>query len=137
MISLRYLLDTNTCLYIAKQKPTPVRHRFENLVVGEAAMSTITYGELLYGAEKSRYPRRTLSLLEELAGLIPALPIPIEAGKHYGHIRAFLEKKGLLIGSNDLWIAAHALSLKDVILVTNNVREFKRIPHLKIENWVA
>lgn len=136
MVALRYLLDTNTCIYIAKQQPIHVLRKFENLVVGEAAMSTITYGELLYGAEKSHHPKKTMSILEELTGLIPVLPISTEAGKHYGHIRCKLEKKGLPIGGNDLWIAAHALSLDGVVLVTNNVKEFSRIPHLKLENWV-
>jgi tRNA(fMet)-specific endonuclease VapC len=136
MIALRFLLDTNTCIYIAKQKPIHVLNKFENLVVGEAAMSTITYGELLYGAEKSKHPKKTLAILEEITGLIPVLPIPIEAGRHYGHIRSQLEKKGMPIGGNDLWIAAHALTLKNVILVTNNIKEFSRIPHLKLENWV-
>lgn len=137
MVSLRYLLDTNTCIYIAKQKPIHVMHKFENLVVGEAAMSTITYGELLYGAEKSQHRNKTLTLLEEITGLIPVLPIPTEAGKHYGKIRSHLEKKGCPIGGNDLWIAAHALSLENIILITNNVKEFSRIPHLKLENWVS
>lgn len=137
MVSLRYLLDTNTCIYIAKQKPINVLHKFENLVVGEAAMSTITYGELLYGAEKSQHRSKTMAVLEEITGLIPVLPIPTEAGRHYGEIRSQLEKKGHPIGGNDLWIAAHALSLDDVILVTNNVKEFRRIPHLQLENWVS
>jgi len=137
MISLRYLLDTNTCIYIAKQKPIQVLHKFENLVIGEVAMSTITYGELLYGAEKSQHPKKTLAILEEITGLIPVLPIPTEAGKHYGHIQSQLEKKGLPIGGNDLWIAAHTLSLEGVVLVTNNIKEFSRIPHIKLENWVS
>jgi tRNA(fMet)-specific endonuclease VapC len=137
MISLRYLLDTNTCIYIAKLQPLHVLRKFENLIVGEAAMSAITYGELLYGAEKSRYPAKTIAILEELIGLIPVLPIPTEAGKHYGEIRSRIEKKGPTIGGNDLWIAAHALSLEGVVLVTNNVKEFNRIPHLKVEDWVS
>lgn len=136
MVVLRFLLDTNTCIYIAKQKPIQVLHRFENLVVGEAAMSTITYGELLYGAEKSQHRNKTLAILEEITGLIPVLPISTEAGKHYGKIRSQLEEKGCPIGGNDLWIAAHALSLEGVVLITNNIKEFSRIDHLKIENWV-
>lgn len=134
-MSLRYLLDTNICIYIAKQKPVSVLQKFEQLVIGEVGMSTITYGELLYGAQKSHHPKKTLFLLEELTGLIPPIPIATEVAKYYGTIRAKLEKVGKLIGNNDLWIAAHALFL-DSILVTNNVREFSRVPHLKIENWV-
>lgn len=135
-MTLQFLLDTNICIYIAKQKPLSVLRKFEQLVVGQVAMSTITYGELLFGAHKSHHPRQAMKTLEELTGLIPALPIPTDAGKHYGQIRDNLEKKGTPIGNNDLWIAAHALSL-GVVLVTNNVAEFKRVSHLKVENWVA
>ncbi len=135
-MGLRYLLDTNICIYIAKQSPVEVLTRFERLSVGDVGMSTITYGELLYGAQKSLHPKKTLAILEELAGLIPPLPISTEAGKFYGKIRSTLEKKGKMIGNNDLWIAAHAMSL-NVTLVTNNLKEFSRISHLKTDNWVA
>jgi tRNA(fMet)-specific endonuclease VapC len=134
-MSLRYLLDTNICIYIAKQKPLSVLHKFEQLMVGEVGMSTITYGELLYGAQKSHHPKKAFSLLEELTGLIPPMPIATEVAKQYGIIRAKLEKIGKPIGNNDLWIAAHALALGS-ILVTNNIKEFSRVPHLKLENWV-
>lgn len=130
-----YLLDTNICIYIAKQKPVSVLHRFEKLSIGELAMSTITYGELYYGTCKSQHPRKALHILEELTKLIPPLPLPADVGKHYGHVRSMLEQQGKPIGNNDLWIAAHALSLK-CVLVTNNIKEFSRIPHLHIENWV-
>lgn len=135
-MGLQFLLDTNICIYIAKQKPLSVLHKFEQLVIGEVAMSTITYGELLFGAEKSQHPRQAARVLSDLTSLIPALPLSTEAGKHYGEIRAKLEQQGKIIGNNDLWIAAHALSL-GVILVTNNAKEFRRVPHLKIENWVS
>ena len=121
----QYLLDTNICIYIAKQKPLSVLHKFEQLVIGQVAMSTITYGELLYGAQKSHHPHVAMRALNELTGLIPALPIPTDSAKHYGEIRKALEKKGTPIGNNDLWIAAHALSL-GITLITNNVKEFKR-----------
>jgi tRNA(fMet)-specific endonuclease VapC len=134
-MALRYLLDTNICIYIAKQKPVNVLHHFEKLSVGEVGMSTITFGELLFGAQKSQHPKQALHILEELAGLIPPLPISIEAGKFYGKIRNSLEKQGKIIGNNDLWISAHALAL-NVTLVTNNLKEFSRVPHLKVENWV-
>lgn len=132
---MRFLLDTNICIYIAKKKPVKVLHRFEGLDIGQVGMSTITYGELLYGAHKSQHPKKTLAILEELAVLIPPVPISSETGLYYGKIRSALEKDGMPVGNNDLWIAAHALAL-NVVLVTNNVREFSRIPHLKIENWV-
>lgn len=134
-MSLRYLLDTNICIYIAKQKPVSVLQKFEQLHVGDVGMSTITYGELLYGAQKSQHPKKTLMLLEELTSLIPPMPLATDVAKHYGMIRSKLEKQGKPIGNNDLWIAAHALGLGSV-LVTNNIKEFSRVPHLKVENWV-
>jgi len=134
-MSLRYLLDTNICIYITKQTPVNVLKKFNQLAVGEVAMSIITYGELLHGAYKSQHPKKALFVLEDLISLIPALPMPTQAAKCYGDIRSKLEKKGKPIGNNDLWIAAHALAL-DLIIVTNNIKEFSRVPHLKLENWV-
>lgn len=134
-MSLRYLLDTNICIYIAKRKPQHVLDKFEELTVGEVGMSIITFGELLYGAQKSQHPKKTITLLQELVSLIPPLPMSTKAAKYYGDIRSYLEKHGKPIGNNDLWIAAHAIAL-DLILVTNNVREFSRISDLEIENWV-
>jgi tRNA(fMet)-specific endonuclease VapC len=135
-MALHYLLDTNICIYIAKKSPAAVLNRFEKLSIGEVGMSTITYGELIFGAQKSQHPKKTLSLLEELASLIPPLPLSTETGKFYGKIREMLEKKGNIIVNNDLWIAAHALSL-NTTLVTNNMKEFSRIPHLKLDNWIS
>ncbi|EKD70224.1 MAG: hypothetical protein ACD_46C00598G0005 [uncultured bacterium] len=134
-MTLRYLLDTNICIYIAKQKPISVLKRFEKIEIGEVAISTITYGELLYGAEKSQHPKKAKQALMELSSLIPSLPLTINVGEQYAKIRCILEKKGKPIGNNDLWIASHALALK-VILVTNNLKEFSRVPHLKVENWI-
>lgn len=133
---MRFMLDTDTCIYIAKKKPPEVLRRFEDLAVGQVGMSTITYGELLYGAHKSLHPKQTIKTLQQLIALIPSLPIPADAGLSYGQIRCALEKSGKPIGNNDLWIAAHALAL-DLVLVTNNIREFCRISHLKLENWVV
>nr|MDQ2995021.1 PIN domain-containing protein [Pseudomonadota bacterium] len=99
-------------------------------------MSRITYGELIFGAQKSQQLKKTLHLLEELASLIPPLPISTDTGKFYGKIRATLEKQGKIIGNNDLCIAAHALAL-NITLVTNNMKGFSRIPHLKLENWAS
>jgi len=132
---LSYILDTNICIYIAKQKPISVLNQFEKMAVGEIAMSTITYGELLYGAWKSQSKQKAIKQLESLAHLIPPLPLPTNAAEYYGKIRSSLEKKGNIIGNNDLWIAAHTLSL-GTTLVTNNEKEFKRVPGLKVENWV-
>ncbi len=134
-MSLRYVLDTNICIYIAKKKPTNVLNKFKQATVGEIGMSIITYGELLYGAKKNHHPKKSLNILEDLTGLIPLLPMPIQAAKYYGDIRSELEKKGKPIGNNDLWIAAHAMAL-GLIVVTNNLKKFSRVTHLKLENWV-
>ena len=133
-MELKYLLDTNMCIYIKKQKPITVLKRFEEISDGEMGMSVITYCELLYGAHKSQERERAIQKLESLIQFVPALPLPNNVAEYYAKIRALLEKKGQPIGANDLLIAAHALSL-DVILVTNNEKEFKRIAELRIENW--
>jgi len=132
----RYLLDTNICIYIQRQKPGEVLARFQKLKPGDAAISVITWGELLYGAEKSRQRKKVLQLLEEFKTLIPVLPMPENTGKTYGAIRASLESKGMPIGNNDLWIAAHAKA-EGLTIVTNNEREFQRVPGLKVQNWVG
>ena len=133
---LRFLLDTNICIYIAKARPAEVLARFKRLRPGEVGMSTITYGELRYGACKSRHQADAEKILSELATLIPPIEIDAKAGDCYGSIRAQLEKGGQVIGNNDLWIAAHALSL-GIPLVTNNEREFVRVPGLVVQNWVS
>ena len=133
-MALKYLIDTDICIYVINQKYESVIDRFETVSFGEAAMSVVTYAELLYGAHKSQFQKQAIQKLEALAQYIPPLSLPENAGRYYGKIRSLLEKKGKSIGGNDLWIAAHALSL-DVILVTNNQKEFKRVAELKIENW--
>jgi tRNA(fMet)-specific endonuclease VapC len=130
---MQFMLDTNICIYIAKKKPVEVLHRFENLAVGQVGMSAITYGSFCMAHTKV-HTKKTLVLLEELADLIPPMPIPVTASHFYGQVRTSLEKKGMVIGNNDLWIVSHAMAL-NVVLVTNNVSEFSLIPHLKIENW--
>jgi len=133
---VRYLLDTNICIYIQREKPEEVLAHFEQLQPGDAAISVITWGELLYGAEKSRQHKRTMELLEEFRSFVPVLPMPESAGSTYGAIRASLESKGRPIGNNDLWIAAHAKEA-NLTVVTNNEREFQRVPGLKVQNWVG
>ena len=135
-MSTRYLLDTNICIYIQRQKPGEVLVRFQKLKPGDAAISVITWGELLYGAEKSHQRKRALQLLEEFKTFVPVLPMPENAGKTYGSIRAKLESKGGPIGNNDMWIAAHAIAAA-LTIVTNNEREFQRVPGLKVQNWVG
>jgi len=132
----RFLLDTNICIYIAKRRPPEVLSHFEQHQVGEVAMSIITYGELRFGAEKSRHAEAAHNNLERLAELVPPLPLPSKAAVCYGRIRALLEKAGTPIGANDLWIAAHAMA-EDLTLVSNNTGEFNRIPNLLLENWAS
>jgi tRNA(fMet)-specific endonuclease VapC len=131
----RFLLDTNVCIYIRRQRPPEVLARFQRLKPGEAVLSVITYGELIYGAQKSQFREQAAKQLAELAALMPVMDLPLQAGQFYGVIRAALEAKGEMIGNNDLWIAAHAKAA-GLTLVTNNEREFQRIPGLKIQNWV-
>ncbi|MDD5240977.1 MAG: type II toxin-antitoxin system VapC family toxin [Sulfuricella sp.] len=135
MTALRYLLDTNICIYIAKQRPPAVAKRFARLAAGTVGMSLITFGELRYGAEKSQQRVSALETLERLQALIPVISPDDAVGEAYGSIRAHLDRAGTPIGNNDLWIAAHALRL-GVTLVSNNTREFARVPKLKLDNWV-
>lgn len=131
---MRYILDTNVCIYIAKQKPRNVLARLQRLRPGDVGMSIITHLELVYGAWKSQRRQENLARIRELERLIPVLPLDIGADRHYGEVLADLERKGTPIGAYDLLIAAHALSL-GLILVTNNPREFRRVPRLILENW--
>jgi tRNA(fMet)-specific endonuclease VapC len=134
-MSARFLLDTNICTYIRRRRPPGVLARFQRLKPGEAVLSVITYGELVYGAQKSQSREQATKQLAELAGLLPIVALPLQAGEFYGAIRADLEARGEMIGNNDLWIAAHAKAM-GLTLVTNNEREFRRIQGLKIQNWV-
>jgi tRNA(fMet)-specific endonuclease VapC len=133
-MEIRFLLDTNICIYIRQKRPQGVLRRFQELRTGEAALSVITYGELVFGASKSVQRGAALERLRELLTWLPALPVPENAGYVYGTIRAELAQRGEMIGNNDLWIAAHAVA-QELILVTNNEREFRRIRGLKVQNW--
>jgi tRNA(fMet)-specific endonuclease VapC len=130
----QFLLDTNICIYIRRKKPEHVLRRFKTLRQGEAVLSVITFGELLYGAEKSLQRAAALKQLQELAELLPVMALPEAAAETYGKIRADLERKGQMVGNNDLWISAHAKAA-GLTLVTNNEREFRRVAGLKIQNW--
>lgn len=134
-MTVRYLLDTNICIYIAKHNPAAVRARFEQLSADVLAMSVITLGELQHGAEKSQARAKALAVLQQLQSVIQVRPLTEAVAQHYGHIRSALERKGQPIGNNDLWIAAHARA-EGWILVTNNEREFNRVEDLAVENWV-
>jgi tRNA(fMet)-specific endonuclease VapC len=134
VIESRYLLDTDTFVHIRRGRPEKARKRFRRLQVGEAVMSVITYGELIYGIAKKKVGPEPVLRLEELTQIVQVIPLMPETATVYGAIRAALSAKGEMIGRNDLWIAAHALASK-LVLVTNNEREFRRVPDLKIENW--
>lgn len=130
----RYMLDTDIYIYLAKSRHPQVTARFERLRPDQLVMSAITYGELHHGAYKSNQRERALSQLAQLIQYVPVENLTAAAAQAYGEIRATLEMQGRMIGNNDLWIAAHAVTL-DVTLATNNDREFERIAGLTVENW--
>jgi tRNA(fMet)-specific endonuclease VapC len=129
-----YLLDTNICIYIIKKRPAKVLERFNSLSIGDVAISSITLAELHYGIMKSSNPKKNQEALDKFLTPLEILDFDYFATIAYGKIRAYLEKNGTPIGPLDNLIAAHAMSQK-LTLVTNNEKEFKRIPDLKIENW--
>ncbi|SDU66878.1 tRNA(fMet)-specific endonuclease VapC [Desulfobacula phenolica] len=132
---MKYLIDTNICIYIMNQRPPEVIQKFKDTKVGEIGISAITVSELSYGVAKSKFQQQNTKRLEEFLVPFEILPYDEEASKHYGLIRSQLEAQGNVIGPLDMLIAAHALSEK-LVLVTNNEKEFNRIETLKVENWV-
>ena len=132
---MKYMLDTNICIYLIKQQPREVIDKFQGIIPGEIAISSVTVAEMMYGVRKSQHKERNRSALESFLAPLEMVDFDFKAAEHYGVIRAHLEKMGTPIGAYDLMIAAHALSL-GLILVTNNEREFQRIPDLIVENWV-
>ncbi|HSW70316.1 MAG TPA: type II toxin-antitoxin system VapC family toxin [Gammaproteobacteria bacterium] len=130
-----YMLDTNTCIYIIKKHPEKALKRFKTLDIGDICISSITFAELLFGVHKSQHQQKNKTALEEFTAPLEIVPFNEDAANHYGRIRAYLEKKGMPIGSLDTMIAAHARCM-DLILVTNNKKEFSRVPHLNIEDWI-
>ena len=133
---MKYILDTNICIYIINKKPDKVLRKFELYPVDEFGISSITHAELQYGVEKSEYKTINQAALDEF--LLPLTILPFQGKrvvKFYGEIRTSLESKGQTIGPLDMLIAAHALSL-DLTIISNNIKEFSRIPNLKCENWI-
>ena len=133
---MKYLLDTNICIYIINEKPRNVLNKFEQYPVHEFGISSITHAELQYGVTKSGQKNRNQLALDEF--LLPLTILPFHGTslmESYGRIRVFLESKGKAIGPLDTLIAAHALSM-DLTIISNNIKEFSRIPNLKCENWV-
>ncbi len=131
---MKYMLDTNICIYVIKQKPQNVIRRFRQAKISEIGVSSITLSELEYGVMKSAKPEQNRMALAQFIAPIEIPAYDDAAAQHYGEIRADLERQGKPIGSLDMLIAAHALSLNS-LLITNNETEFKRVSNLKIENW--
>lgn len=132
---MKYLLDTNICIYIIKQKPISVKQRFQSFDISDMGISIVTIGELEYGAAKSQNPSRNRQTLAIFCAPFEIVGLNPEDARIFGNIRADLEKRGQPIGSYDLLIAAQALS-RGLTVVTNNVKEFSRINNLGVENWV-
>ncbi len=131
---MKYMLDTNICIYIIKKKPEKVIRCLQELSLSDVCISSITLSELEYGVEKSERRDRNKIALAKFIAPIEVIAYDDLAAAQYGIIRSSLEKKGMPIGALDMLIGAHALA-RDLILVTNNEREFKRVPGLKFENW--
>lgn len=129
-----FMLDTNICIHIMRRRATHVKTRFERFRPGQLVISAVTYGELFFGVAKSGDRAKAEAQLAIFAAGVPPLPLNQDAAEKYGEIRSLLEARGRVIGNNDLWIGAHALSL-GVTLATTNEGEFRRIPGLNVENW--
>ena len=132
---MKFMLDTNTCIYIIKRKPSNVIERFIQTEISQIGISSITLSELSCGVSKSSKPEQNQLALAQFIAPLEIMPYGDEAAQYYGDLRTHLEKQGTPIGSLDMLIAAHALSI-GCPLVTNNEKEFIRIPNLKIDNWV-
>ena len=131
---MRYMLDTNICIYVIKHKPEKVFQKLQEVDPEDVCVSSVTYAELVHGVEKSAAVEKNRLALSILFANIEILDFDVDAANCYGKIRAGLEKKGTPIGALDMMIAGHAMS-KGYIAVTNNVKEFSRVRDLKIENW--
>jgi tRNA(fMet)-specific endonuclease VapC len=132
---MRFMLDSNICIHLIKHRPQRLINRFDRIPVEDVGISAITLAELEYGVAKSSRPEQNRAALAAFISPLEMAPFAEASTVIYGRIRAFLEKKGQMIGSMDLLIAAHALSL-GVRLVTNNAEEFKRVPGLRVETWM-
>lgn len=132
-----YLLDTNICIYIINNRPQHqhVLYKLNEFKIGNMAISSITASELAFGAQKSARKKQNIEVLDRLFDILEILPYDHKAISHYAQIRQYLEASGKIIGELDMLIAAHAMSL-EMVLVTNNTKEFSRIKGLKLENWV-
>ena len=133
---MKYLLDTNICIAIIKDCPAEVKEKLEQTAIGEVAISSVVLAELCYGIELSSKQKQNREALDNFLQYATVLDWPEKAGIEYGSIRAFLKGRGTPIGANDLLVAAHALAI-DATLVSDNTREFQRVPGLRLENWIT
>ena len=131
---MKWLLDTNVCIAVIRRRPESALRRLRGKQVGQVGLSTITLAELEFGAAKSQQPARARAALREFLLPLEVVPFDEAAADAYGTVRAAMEKKGRPIGPLDTLIAAHALAL-GTVLVTNNTREFRRVPGLSVEDW--
>jgi tRNA(fMet)-specific endonuclease VapC len=129
------LLDTNICIYIINQRPAQVIEKFQKYRAGDLGVSSVVAAELAYGVAKSG-SQRNHDALEMFLAPFEILPFDEKSVWVYGELRSYLEKRGEPIGTLDTLIAAHALSV-DALLITNNIKEFAKVPKLKLDNWVA
>jgi tRNA(fMet)-specific endonuclease VapC len=133
---MKWMLDTNVCIAIIRRQPETAIRRLRGKSIGQVGVSAITVAELQYGAAKSSRPEQARSALSEFLLALEVAPFDEQACLGYGSVRAKLESSGKPMGPLDTLIAAHALSL-GVVLVTNNVREFRRVPGLTVEDWIG
>jgi len=131
---IKYMLDTNICIYVIKRKPLDALVKF-NQNAGSICMSSITMAELYHGVEKSEQQSKNLKVVDDFISRLDVISYSEKAAAHYGNIRADLERKGTIIGINDLHIAAHARS-EALVLVSNNLKEFERVDGLRLCNWI-
>lgn len=130
-----YVLDTDICSYVIKNRPPVVRERMNAIPLESQAISVISYAELLYGVRRSSSPRVNRPIVVAFVRHLTVLAWEVEAAEHYADLRVHLEARGTPIGSMDLMIAAHARSVR-AVLVTNNLRHFEKVPGLKLVNWL-
>lgn len=130
------MLDTNICIYVLKNHSDKLRHKFK--AIKNICISSVTYAEMCFGIENgnSTLKEARWQQLDIFTQKLVIDPWDESAARHYGSIRALLKKQGTPIGNNDLFIASHARS-KNAVLVTNNIREFSRVPDLSVENWIS
>lgn len=133
-MAILYILDTNVLIAALKGQPE-VKQRLESVPLSVMRLSAIVLGELEFGAEKSIHSERNRARLAALAQRLPLVGVDYATTRHYGQVRALLERQGTPIGANDTWIAAQALAI-EATLVTDNEREFSRVPGLVLENWL-